>query len=172
MTTAQFKQLILPLKHKLFRFAMSYVSHEAEAKDVVQEVMLTTWKEIKDPQEIANLEAWCITVTRNQALARLRKKKRMYLPIEEQHHLPSQAASPLEETEARESEVNIKRLISLLPDNQKAVVMLRDVEGHSYKEIAHMLKMEMSQVKILLHRGRKRIREQLTKVYNYGITQA
>ncbi|MCB0851808.1 MAG: RNA polymerase sigma factor, partial [Bacteroidetes bacterium] len=86
MTAEQFQQLVLPHKNKLYRFALAYLD-EANAKDIVQEVMLSAWEKIQDPRSVNNIEAWCMTLTRNKSLNMLKKKGRTYLQISEQYDL-------------------------------------------------------------------------------------
>lgn len=168
VTTTQFKEIILPLKNKLYRFALSYLSNEDDAKDVVQEVMIKTWQEIKDLNSIRNIEAWCMTLTKNKALDQLRKKGRNYLQIADQVHLTSPEANPLQRTTEIESFNTIHSVIESLPDNQKNVIRLRDIEGHRYKEIAEILQLDINHVKVLLHRGRAAIKKALHPIYGNG----
>ena len=172
MTAEEFKRLILPLKHKLFRYALSFLPNEAEAKDVVQEVMIKCWEEVKRPQGIQKLEAWCMTVLRNRCLDRLKKKGRNYLPIMEQYDLCSPEADPLRKTENQEVAQRIREIIARLDAKQREVITLRDVEGYSFKEIAALMKIKENHVRVLLHRARTQVKTQLIKVNNHGITQA
>lgn len=172
MTSEQFQLLILPHKNKLYRFALSYLAEEADAKDLVQEVMLSAWEKIKDPRSVKNLEAWCMTLIRNKALNVLKKKGRNYLQVTEQFGLSSPDATPLQQTEEKESAGKIRKIIAALPIKQREVITLRDLQGYSYKEIAEILKLEMNHVKVLLFRARKTVKEQLTRVNNYGISHA
>ena len=170
VTGEQFKQSILPLKNKLFRFAFSFLLNEADAKDVVQEVMIKSWEEIDDISSINNMEAWCITLTKNRSLDRLRKKGRNYLPIAEQEHLTSPEPNPLQQTSQSESFDAIRTAITELPDRQQEVIRLRDLEGHTYKEIAEAMHIEVNHVKVLLHRARAVIKRKLMNLYkeNYS----
>ena len=172
MTTQQFQTLILPLKHKLFRYALSLLSNEADAKDVVQDVMMKAWEQIRDIATVRSTEAWCMTVARNTALDRLKKMGRQYEKIDTQYHLQSPAADPLQQTEARESATAIRHMIDTLAPQQREVITLRDIEGYSYKEIAALMDIELNHVKVLLHRARTSIKQQLTRINDHGISQA
>lgn len=165
VTTQQFKSFILPLKNKLYRFALSFVVNEADAKDVVQDVMIKSWERIEDISKIKNIEAWCMTMTRNKSLDMLRKKGRNHLQIADQVHLSSTELNPFEKTSTLESRSNIQHFIAQLPDNQREVITLRDIEGHSYKEIADILNLELNHVKVLLHRARQSVKKKLEKIY-------
>lgn len=169
VTTDQFKRLILPLKDRLYRFALSYVRDADEAKDVVQEVMIKCWETIDGPSTITNLEAWCVTLCKRNALDRLKKKGRHYMQIVEQYDLESDALDPHQITQQKETDDRIRGIISQLPEKQKDAITLRDIEGCSYKEVAETMGVEVNHVKQLLHRGRAQVRSQLTKIQEYGI---
>ncbi len=165
VTTEQFNTSILPLKNKLYRFALSFLLNEDDAKDVVQEVMIKSWEKIQDISKIKNIEAWCITMTRNKALDVLRKKGRNHIDITSQVHIESSTASPHEQTSSIESMELIKQTIAALPENQRAVITLRDIEGYSYKEIALILELDLNHIKVLLHRARQQVKKKLEHIY-------
>ena len=165
VTTEQFKQFVLPLKNKLYRFALSFVQNEADAKDVVQDVMIKSWRDM-DLEKVRNMEALCITMTRNRSLDQLRKKGRNHLKLEDQFNLKSAGADPMQTTSSNEINLIIRQAIAKLPDKQRDVINLRDIEGHSYKEIAALLSIDINHVKVLLHRGRQGLRKELKHIYS------
>jgi len=171
VTTQAFKELILPLKNKLFRFAFSYLKDEDDAKDVVQDVMIRSWEEIEDVKSIKNLEAWCMTLVKNRSLDRLKRKGRNYLQVVDQHYISSEAADPLQVTMEREDDLRIKGIIARLPEKQREVIKLRDMEGYTYLEIAEILEIELNHVKVLLHRARNQVKEELRKTHGHGIEE-
>ena len=168
VTAKVFEQLILPLKNKLFRFAMSYLKDVDEAKDVVQDVMIKIWEDLKDDSGIRNVEAWCMTLVKNKSLDRLKRSGRNYLQIVDQHHLAAVTADPYEVTVRKEQGQAIRKVINGLPEKQREVISLRDIEGYSYNEIAEILEIELGNVKVLLHRARIQVRQQLKEQVEYG----
>lgn len=173
VTGQVFEQLILPLKNKLFRFAYSYLKDEDDAKDVVQDVMIKSWEDIKDVNAIRNVEAWCMTLVKNRSLDQLKRKGRSNkVEIDAQHQLRIVGADPLEQTVQNDTNSRIRELISQLPEKQRDVITLRDVEGYSYQEIAEIMGVEMSNVKVLLHRARMKVRAEIKNIHGYGIEQA
>ena len=169
MTSSEFKQLILPLKNKLFRFAQSFVCKE-DAEDVVQDVMVKCWEDIENPEKIENMEAFSMRMVRNKSLDKLKKKGRNYLQVVEQYNLSSATKNPYEATKEKESMNQIRDIILLLPQKQRNVIQLRDIEGYSYNEIGETLEMSVDQVKVNLHRARVYVREQMTKINAYGLS--
>lgn len=171
MTSSEFKLLILPLKNRMYRFAMSLLSQNADAEDVVQDVMIKCWEEIDDPKKIKNIEAFSMKMIRNKSLDKLKRKGRNYLQIVDQYELNTNGSDPFEVTRQREAMSRIRDIMELLPEKQRSVIALRDIEGYTYNDISETLNMDLNQVKINLHRARTYIREQMIKFENYGISK-
>ena len=141
-----------------------------EAKDVVQEVMIKVWNGREQMAEVQNMEAWCMRITKNLSLDKLRSRQRRATDsIEEGFEVRQEALSPHENTELNESMLRINQLIAALPEKQRQVIHLRDIEGYSYNEICEMLELDISQVKVSLFRARNAVREKLVKMNAYGL---
>lgn len=165
-----FETLVLPTKNKLFRFAFRLLGSSEEAKDVVQEVMIKVWNGREQMAEIQNMEAWCMRITKNLSLDRLRMKQRRATgPLEDGMEIHHEALSPHERTEIHENMDRINDMIMALPEKQRQVIHLRDVEGYSYNEICEILELDMNQVKVNLFRARNSVREKLIKINAYGL---
>jgi RNA polymerase sigma factor (sigma-70 family) len=170
MNLEAFQNRILPAKNKLFRFAFKFLGNEEEAKDVVQEVLIKVWNGREQMSQIENWEAWCMRITRNLSLDRIRSMTRKHTePIEVSYNLQHESLTPHETAEARESMQRITQFIADLPDKQRQVMHLRDVEGYSYNEICDILEIDLNQVKVNLFRARNSVREKLTKINAYGL---
>ncbi len=170
MNFESFQNRVLPAKNKLFRFALRLVGSEEEAKDVVQEVMIRVWNGREQMAEIQNMEAWCMRITKNLSLDRIRSNnRRQTQTIDESFDVRNEALTPHESTELHESMQRINQLMAALPDKQRQVMHLRDVEGYSYNEICDILDIDMNQVKVNLFRARNAVREKLTKANAYGL---
>ena len=151
------------IKNKLFRFAMSMLRDEAEAEDVVQEVVIKLWKQRDQLDHIQNMEAWTMRLTRNLSIDKIRSKHRRFEPIETVIDLKESQRSPAKQLELSDAMEHLKKWIVQLPENQRLVFQLRDIEGMTYKEIGETLDMPLSQVKINLFRARQQIRAYLLK---------
>lgn len=156
-----FEELTYKIKNKLYRFSLRIVGDEAEAEDVVQEVFIKVWDRRDFFADIQNPEAWCMTLTKNLSLDKLRSKHRRTTEIGEAVYLSDSGASPYKVAEADDTMTIIKKNMDELPENQKLVMHLRDIEGLSYDEISEVLDMPLSQVKVNLHRARLKMREKL-----------
>lgn len=170
MNLEAFENRVLPSKNKLFRFAFRMLGSSEEAKDVVQEVMIKVWNGREQMAEVQNMEAWCMRITKNLSLDKLRSRQRRATDsIDEGFEVRHEALSPHENTELNESMLRINQLIAALPEKQRQVIHLRDIEGYSYNEICEMLELDMSQVKVSLFRARNAVREKLVKMNAYGL---
>ena len=95
-----FKSAIWPIRDKLYRFAFRFLQNASEAEDVVQEVFFKLWRARNQWEQIDNLEAWSMCMTRNLALDQLRSKKyRRTEEVEQYGHLSSADRTPLEQAE-------------------------------------------------------------------------
>lgn len=171
MTLEAFQTIVFPVKNKLYRFAFRLLGNNEEAKDVVQEVFIKVWNGRETLSEVQNMEAWCMRITKNMSLDRLRQQKRRPTdPLDKGLQVSSNGLSPSESTEMDERMKRIGELMLELPEKQRDVMHLRDVEGYSYNEICEILEIDMSQVKVSLFRARNAVREKLLKIEAYGLT--
>jgi RNA polymerase sigma-70 factor (ECF subfamily) len=157
-------QAIMPIKDKLYRYALRILGNQMAAEDVVQEVFIKVWKKREEVEDIENKEAWCMTVTRNLALDKLRKKKYRHESVEDHYSLQDGAMNPAEQIQSNDIMKQIRQAIDELPDDQRQVVHLRDVEGYKYKEIADITGLTIEKVKVYLHRARIVLRKQLANI--------
>lgn len=170
MNLESFQTRILPVKNKLFRFALRFLGNEDEAKDVVQDVLIRVWNGRERMDEVQNWEAWCMRITKNLSLDRIRAiSRKQAQPIEDGYGIKMDGLSPHETTEIQESMNRISQFIAALPEKQRQVIHLRDVEGYSYNEIVEIMEIDMNQVKVNLFRARNAVREKLIKIDAYGL---
>lgn len=168
MNFQTFESQVLPTKNKLFRFAFRLLGNSEEAKDVVQEALIKVWNGREEG--IQNMEAWCMRITKNLSLDRLRSLQRKQTDsLEGIEEVKQETLSPYDRTEIKESMKRIDELMATLPDKQREVMHLRDIEGYSYNEIGEILELDLSQVKVYLFRARNAVREKLIKLNAYGL---
>lgn len=151
----------LSLQNKIYRLVLRIVNNVHEAEDVVQEVLVKIWKKQDKIKEIENKEAYYMVIARNQALDSLRKKKLKTNDIDEYYHIKDNNATPDNQIESKDRMKQINNMINMLPEKQKIVLQLRDIEGYSYKEIAKIANLTENQVKVNLHRARLDLRKQI-----------
>ena len=139
-----------------------YILKDAqEAEDATQDAFVKLWhnQDNIDPERI---KPWLMKVTRNGCLDRLRRR-RDNVELNE-HHLAGEVSGPMQGAAASELGIWLRRAIEGLKEPYRSLVVLRDVNQHSYEEVAGMLELSLAQVKVYLHRARKELREQLAEV--------
>lgn len=170
MQEISFRHDILPLKDKLFRLALRITFNRAEAEDIVQDTMIRVWNRREEWSQLESIEAFCLTVCRNLAIDRSQLKEAQNEELNETNgDTQLDASDPYSRFVHDEQMDLIHRLISQLPEKQRTVMQLRDIEGKSYKEIADILGISEEQVKVNLFRARQRIKQQYTEINNYGL---
>lgn len=160
MENISFRTTVLPLSDRLYRLALRITMNKAEAEDVVQDTLLKVWECREDWNQINNLEAFAIATCRNRALDVVKRAGRDTVNLDEMAHFSSQ--TPHEQLEAREEISLVRRLMDSLPEVQRTIMLLRDIEGKTYQEIAQTLDISETQVKVYLHRARTKIKEWIT----------
>lgn len=172
MMLESFKSEVLPLKNKLFRFAYSILRDDDLSKDVVQETMLKVWEKRTNLRTIHSLEAWCITLTRNFALDKLRSKHHNTVDLYEGFDREHDEKSPYQLAELGNTMEVIDRIVDKLPLKQKETFQLRDIEGFSYQEISEITGYNINDVKVSIFRARKIIRANLLKLNSHGLEKS
>ena len=162
MSEEAFKQHILPMKDKLFRFAYRFLQDVQGAEDAVQDVMAGVWARRAEWQHWKSIPAYCMTATRNNCVDRLRRRSKL---LQEAHagQISSPDRDPYEKVTNKETMRRIQECIDDLPLQQQHVIRLREMEGFSYNEIAEVLDMTLDQVKVSLFRGRNAIKKTIIK---------
>ncbi|OBX22278.1 MULTISPECIES: RNA polymerase sigma factor [Bizionia] len=168
MTQTEFLNIVMPFKDKVFRLAKRLLVSREEAEDVTQEIILKLWKNQEKISDYKNIEAFSMTMTKNFCLDKLKSKQAQNLKIVHSNY-EDHNVSLQKEVEVNDSLEWVSKIMADLPEQQKMVVQLRDIEQYDYDEIAKMLDMNQTAVRVALSRARKTIREKLTNTHNYGI---
>ncbi|MEO8774080.1 MAG: RNA polymerase sigma factor [Gelidibacter sp.] len=168
MTQTDFVKLVMPFKDKVFRLAKRLLVSTEEAEDATQEILLKLWTNSKKIEDYKNVEAFSMTMTKNLCLDRLKSKQAQNLKIVHSNY-QDYNVSLQKQVELNDSVDWVSRIMNDLPEQQKIIVQLRDIEEYDFEEIAKVLEMNETAVRVALSRARKTIREQLTNKHNYGV---
>ncbi len=163
----------------LFSTAMRLTSNRADAEDLVQETYLKAFRSYHTYSEGTNLRAWLFRILTNTHINRYRSKQRRPeetdLDDVEEFYLyrrlrdrADQGQSAEEELMKMFSEGEVISAVESLPENYRVAVLLADVEGFAYKEIAEILQIPIGTVMSRLHRGRKRLQQEL---YEFAVSR-
>jgi len=155
----------MPLKDKLFRLARRILD-EIEAEDIVQDVYIKLWAKRDEIEQYRSIEAFAMVATKNLCLDKLKSKAYQNNKITDWNE-PIESRSPHRIAELKDDVKIVHQVISTLPEQQKLIVQMRDIEEMDYEEIAEVLKMNVNAIRVNLSRARKAIRDQVIKTHNY-----
>jgi RNA polymerase sigma factor (sigma-70 family) len=168
MKQVEFLNVVMPFKDKLFRLAKRLLVSTEEAEDATQEILLKLWTKNAAIEEYKNVEAFAMTMTKNFCLDRLKSKQAGNLKLVHSNY-KDENTSLQKQVEANDSVSWVEKIMEELPEQQKLVLQLRDVEEYEYDEIAKMLDMQPTAIRVALSRARKTVREKLVEKHSYGI---
>lgn len=159
-----FEALVIAHQHRVFGIALRMLGSRAEAEDVAQEVFLRVHRGIDDFRGEAKLSTWLYAITSRLCLNRLASSERRRERAGEAalERLAS-GDDPADSAERSELGAALERAIAELPDDRRLVVVLRDVEGLAYEEIAAALDLPLNTVRSRLHRARMDLKEKLER---------
>lgn len=166
MTKEEFKTCVLPAKDKLFRLALRLLNSRQEAEDIIQDAYLKLWNMRDNLSQYNSIEALAVTVTKNLCIDRLRSyrsRKQNDGGLEHMQLAAGGRYDPADNLELDESMQHIQEIIQQLPDQQRLVIQMRDIEQYSYEEIADMTGLKINNIRVALSRARKNVRTKYLK---------
>ena len=168
MNQNDFVLIIDPFRDKLFRLAKRLLISTEEAEDATQEVLVKLWDKKNSLNEYRNIEAYAMTLTKNYCLDQLKAKRAGNLTISDDNY--NELRSSLVEKSENEDSIRwVEKIINQLPEQQRIVIQLRDIEQYEFTEIAKIVEMSESAIRTTLSRARKTIRDSIQQIHNYGI---
>ncbi|MBI2952302.1 sigma-70 family RNA polymerase sigma factor [bacterium] len=163
-----FEKIVDRHKNRLFNFVYRFVGDRETAEDIVQETFLRAFRRRKEYRAIANFSTWLFTIAGNLAKSELRRRKRwrfFSLNWDEESEtgieIPDESHRPDTMAETAMTDEMIQEAIESLPANYRKVILLRDVEGLSYQEIAKIVSRPVGTVKSRVNRARLRLQRRL-----------
>jgi RNA polymerase sigma factor (sigma-70 family) len=169
MDLQEFKTKVLPAKQKLYRLALFLLRDKQEAEDVLQDVFLKLWTQKEKLSAYNSIEALAMSIARNQCLDKLKSRKRKMMVDVTGIDMRSDDATPYQHSEMADSMHNMRRLVDGLPEQQRLVLHLRDVEGYSFEEIEQITSLTVNNLRVILSRARKSVRDGFLKLEKYEV---
>lgn len=167
MEEISFTDDVLPLKDKLYRLALRITLDKAEAEDIVQETLVRVWENCKQGYDRKSIKAFSFTICRHLALDVTGHAGHGNVTIDESIELLTTGTT--DHSEAKERLALVRQLMDSLPEVQRSIMELRDIEGMTYQEIAEIMNLSDSQVRVYLFRARNKIRDMVRKTEEYGL---
>jgi len=168
MNQNDFVKLIAPFKDKLFRLAKRLLVSTEEAEDATQEVILKLWNNKENLDSYKSIEAFSMTITKHYCLDQLKAKRSGNLKLVRDNYI-DRDPSLENQLEAKDTLNWVEKAINELPEQQKLIIQMRDIEEYEFEEIAKIMDMNETAIRVALSRARKTIRTFILKTNDYGI---
>jgi RNA polymerase sigma-70 factor, ECF subfamily len=182
---AAFEELVGRHEEKIYRLAMRFTRNETDAAEILQETFLSAWRNLDGFQGKSQFASWLYRVAVNAALMLLRSQKRHpQVAVEDvtpevlgeaaKDASPGLGAGtdwsrrPDDQFQSEELRRQIQSAVDQLPESQRSVFLMRDVDGLSTEETAELLGVSLPTVKTRLHRARLTLREAITRYFEKG----
>ncbi|MEA2691165.1 MAG: hypothetical protein QOJ16_552 [Acidobacteriota bacterium] len=169
MTTG-IEEVVLRYQRRVFTFARYFLGQREEAEDVTQEVLIRLWRNA-DGLDPERLGAWLLRVTRNACYDRLRQRRTAAAVVasdldpEVAEAAASEAPGPAALAEAADFQRRLLAALGRLEEPYRSILILREVQDFQYQEISDTLDLPLNTVRVYIHRGRQRLREQWKEMY-------
>ena len=170
MNPEEFKIQVLPLKYKLYRLSLRLLGRVEEAEDSVQDAMVKLWNRREELNNYSSIEAFAMTITKNLCLDRIRSKAFQTQRLSDQQVMAVKQ-NPEELLEKADFTVFVRKIIESLPEQQKAIMHMRDIEGMEYDQIAEVMELNVNAVRVNLSRARKKVRDTILKIQGYELAR-
>jgi RNA polymerase sigma factor (sigma-70 family) len=170
MNPEEFKIQVLPLKHKLYRLSLRLLGRVEEAEDSVQDALVKLWNRREELNNYSSIEAFAMVITKNLCLDRIRSKSFQTERLNDQQQ-PTTRHNPEELLEKADFTVFVRKIIENLPEQQKTIMHMRDIEGLEYEQIAEVMELNINAVRVNLSRARKKVRDTILKIQGYELAR-
>lgn len=159
-----FEELISGYEKKVYNIVYRFFANPEDARDITQEIFLKIFTSLKGFNERAAFSTWLYRIVVNTCIDFYRRREGETLPLLEEMannevKLNGRTDTPESVVEKKELIEALKKAIKELPGDQKACVILRDIEGFSYMEISEILKCSVGTVKSRISRGRRALKQ-------------
>ena len=161
MQASEFKQLFLPCHRKLFSVAYRLMSNAQAAEDIVQETFLKLWMQRDKMEKVDNPEAYSITVLRRIFYDKMRAGHLKEVDKDVGSLQISSSQNISKQLEEADEYQRVRQLINHLPEPQARIMLMRDIEDRSFDEISIETGLTEVNIRSILSRARKKIREQI-----------
>lgn len=157
----------MPVSQKMYRYALSILKNEDTANDVVQDCLVKIWDKRELLSGITNPESWAMRITRNQCYDWVKTNR--YTIDVETTNLVSESDETDHESILNDSMLWLDKIMATLSQKNREIFHLREVEEFTYQEIAEVMSLSLSDVKVSVHRSRQKIKSSFQKIEGYGI---
>lgn len=167
MEIEAFKKELIPVKDKLFRFAKTMLRNHEDAEDALQDVYIKLWGNKEIIEDLKNPEAYAMKVMKNFCLDKLKSQKNKHMVEIKEPEIGRDDFTPFNKVSFDNLKDLMLKLFSTLPEQQRLIIHMRDIEHYSYDEIEDVTGMNVNAIRVNLSRARKSVKGNYVKIRNY-----
>jgi RNA polymerase sigma factor (sigma-70 family) len=167
MEIEAFKNELMPIKDRLFRLARTLLQNKEDAEDAMQEVYMKMWRNKDVIGKIENPQAYATKIMKNHCLDKLKMRKNRPLVELQERDAAEDHLTPFNSVSFDNLKDLMLKLFSTLPDQQRMIIHMRDIEHCSYDEISEVTGMNTNAIRVNLSRARSNVRGNYVKIRNY-----
>jgi RNA polymerase sigma factor (sigma-70 family) len=163
MERNEFKNKLIPISPKLLRFAGRMLVNQEDARDALQDVFLKLWLMREKLETYRSLEALAMTMIKNTCIDQLRKRKNFFQHSESIADNMDDSEDVEQILTGKEAYNSVLEMVNSLPEQQRAIIHLKDIDGYSTEEVMDILDITSNTLRVNLSRARTKLREQIVK---------
>ncbi len=167
MQIQAFNKELIPIKDKLFRLAKSMLQHHEDAEDALQEVYIKLWNNKEFFDDLKNPEAYAMKVMKNFCLDKIKRAKNKHMVEIKDHEIGRENFTPFNRVSFDNLRDLMLKLFSTLPEQQRMIIHMRDIEHYSFDEIEKVTGMNVNAIRVNLSRARKNVKSNYLKIRDY-----
>ncbi|MDR1262272.1 MAG: sigma-70 family RNA polymerase sigma factor [Oscillospiraceae bacterium] len=169
-----YEQLILPMEQRIYTLCYRITNNREDAFDCAQEVMLRAYRSIGEYRFHASFATWVYRITTNVCLDMIRRRRiKPFVSLEGMmdagFSVADRSHNPQEILERNDFNQALKECIARLPLDMRTAIILRDIQGLTYEEVAQVLRLNLGTVKSRISRARERLRQMLSVYASGGV---
>ena len=167
MEIKAFKKELIPVKDRLFRLAKTMLQNREDAEDALQEVYMKFWKNKEIIEDLKSPEAYAMKVMKNFCLDKIKGRKNKHMVEIKESNIGSENITPFSMVSFDNLKDLMLKLFSTLPEQQRMIIHMRDIEYYSYEEIEEVTGINVNAIRVNLSRARKNVKGNYLKIRNY-----
>jgi len=169
MTANEFNTQVVPLSSKLYKYAYRFLQDQEQSKDAVQDVFIKLWTQRDRLSELTSLEAFAVRITRNHCLDMIKSRHTVSMDVNDYFRdRITDESDPEKELYKSDSMKRLGQIINGLTEPHRTVLQMRDIDGYSNSEIGKVLGLSEGNVRVVLSRARRKVKEELEDLYEQG----
>lgn len=167
MNSKDFKDKVVSLSERIYPMVARMLGSRESAEDAVQEIMMKLWNKRRNLKNHPNVTGFVFLTARNYCLDMLKKKYPETESFDLQFGKSGNSFSD-DDMEWKELNAIVGNILKELPEQQREIMILRDLDGLEFNEIAEITKLKVEHIRVLLSRARKQVSVKLKKIYSYA----